>query len=142
MQQHEENIGEIFQETQEKLAKNIKEAEHRKAIPDEAVVCTITNSIVFWGNEIERKRFKKKWIKQQTVTMSGEMDFQLKKIGRVVSVTPIANGKGEIWHIWDTADVHMTKKAKDRVEANASEEELGKQAAVEKEVNVFEEENG
>lgn len=124
MQQHEENVEKIFKDTQKKLAKNIGEAEHRKEMPDEAVVVTITNSIVFWGNPLERKRFKKKWIKQQTATMSGQMKYNLEKIGTVCSVSPINNGKGEIWHIWDTADVHMTKEAEARLEAKAPESVL------------------
>lgn len=138
MQAHEENVNEIFKDTQKKLAKKIGEAEHRKDMPDEAVVVTITNSIVFWGNEMERKRFKRKWMSQQAATMSGEMKYNFNKIGTVCSVQPINNGKGEIWNIWDTADVHMTKQARQRVESNASESALKKQEEVKKEVREME----
>ncbi len=124
MQQHEENMEQIFNDTQEKLAVNINEAEHRKKMPEQAVVVTITNSIVFWGDALERKRFKKKWIEQQTQTMSGSMSQELKMKGTVCSLKPIGHGKGEIWNIWDTADVHMTRKAQERLEKNASPEAL------------------
>lgn len=124
MQQHEENINKVIDETKEKLAKNIGEAEHRKQMPNEAVIVTITNSIVFWGNPLERKRFKKKWVKQQAESMSGQMKYNLEKIGTVCSIRPIDGGKGEIWNIWDTADVHMTKEAEARLEAKAPESVL------------------
>lgn len=135
MQQHEENMDKIFEDTQKKLAKKIGEAEHRKNMPEEAVVVTITNSIVFWGDALERKRFKKNWIKQQAKGMSGHMKYNLEKLGTVCSISPVANGKGEIWHIWDTADVHMTKEARERLEAKAPESVLEKQEEIKRQAD-------
>jgi len=124
VQEHEENMQTILKGTQEKLAGNIKDAEHRKDLPLEAVVVTITSSTVFWGSPLELKRFKKKWISDQSKTLGGQMRYHLQKLGRAVGLKKLDNGKGEIWTIWDTADVHMASHASERVKKNATPENV------------------
>lgn len=141
MQSHEENQEQVFVETRKKLAKGIKNAEAKRELPQEAVVVTITNSIVFWGDELERKRFRRKWIEQQASGMKGQMKWQLQKLGKTASVREIDGGKGEVWNIWDTAEVHMTETARQRVEANASEEALKTQEETRKQIKEMEQGN-
>lgn len=127
---HENNMQETIDQTREDLAGVIVHSEKNKELPPEALILSNTETVVFFGNKLERTRFKKKWLHMMAEKLAGEPRYQLQKFGKTVVITPAPEENSEVWHFYETADVHMTPQARQRLEENASAEALRKDADI------------
>lgn len=126
MQHHEENMQEVIGETQQDLAHVIKDAEGKKEMPQEALILSNTETVVFFGTPLERARFKKKWMDAIKKRIHNKPYCDLKNIGRCHIVEPLEKENAEQHHIWEVADVHMSKTANERLRDNATPEQVAK----------------
>jgi len=117
---HDNNMTETINDIKPEQARRINEAEKGKELPKEALILSNTETVVFFGNPLERARFKKKWMKAAGQRLPGAHNYNLKKLGKCITLSSIPNEDAEIWHIFETADIHMTSIAQQRLEENAS----------------------
>ncbi len=135
MKAHEENMDKVIAATQKDLAGKIKDAEDKKQMPREAVIVSKTETVVFWGDPIQRKRFLRKWLNDTAANLPGKQKYELKKFGKTCIVTSVGKANnGELWHIMDHAEVEMNPQAEQRLKEKADVEALAAREKAEQEV--------
>jgi len=124
MDKHVENEQEIIHKTREKLQGKINDSEKKKEDPPlEAVVMTRTESFVYFGTPADRAATQKRWIQNSVPGLPHKPTMDLKRTGRCYFIDKQAGSLfqlgAELHVIYDTCEVLMDKKSRERLEAKA-----------------------
>lgn len=124
---HESTMAKIILKARTKLQEkfNIAKVE-KKELPDEAILLTVTETLVVWGTEFQRETAKKKWIKAQSVRLSGVSASDLRLTGQCHVIKQgersLTHRGAELHTLMECMDVHLNKAPKEDL-AKAIEEQ-------------------